>query len=353
LRVGLTYNLKREIGGDTPFEGITPGKSPGGVDLPEDFFLECDAPETIANVRDALRERHEEVIMIEADEDAFEKLRAGRPDIVFNMAEGVWGADRESQMPAILEMLRIPYTGSAPLTLALCLNKGRAKEILSHYAVPTPRYFLAETPKAIEDGRPGFPFPMIVKPLVEGSSKGIKNDCLVKDKAELVDRIARITKEYRQPALVEEFLPGREFTVAILGNGAEVRALPIVEINYSSLPKGINPIYSYEAKWVLDTPQSPLNIFSCPADIDGGLKTAIEKAAIDAYRALDVKDWCRIDIRLDSKGAPSVLELNPLPGILMDPKCNSCFPKAARSAGMTFSGLVNSVVDIACRRYGL
>ncbi|MBI5970330.1 MAG: ATP-grasp domain-containing protein [Deltaproteobacteria bacterium] len=353
MRVGLTYNLKREIGGNTPFEGRASGKLPGGAALPEDFYLECDAPETVGNVRDALAERHEEVIMIEADEDAFEKLRSSRPDMVFNMAEGVWGADRESQMPAIMEMLRIPYTGSAPLTLALCLNKGRAKEILSHYGIPTPRYFLADTPSSVEHGRLDFPFPMIVKPLVEGSSKGIKNDCLVKDKAELVDRVARITKEYRQPGLVEEFLPGREFTVAILGNGSEVRALPIVEINYSSLPKGINPIYSYEAKWVLDTPETPLDIFTCPAAIDGGLKKAIEKAAIDAYKALDVKDWCRIDIRLDSKGAPSVLELNPLPGILMDPKCNSCFPKAARSEGMTFSGLVNAVVEIARRRYGI
>ncbi len=347
MRVGLTYNLKREI------EGNAPCKSPGGPSLPEDFYLECDAPETVGNVRDALAERHEEVIMIEADEDAFEKLRSSRPDIVFNMAEGVWGVDRESQMPAIMEMLRIPYTGSTPLTLALCLNKGRAKEILSHYSVPTPRYFLAETTSSVEGARPDFAFPMIVKPLVEGSSKGIKNDCLVRDKNELIDRVARITKEYRQPALVEEFLPGREFTVALLGNGAELRVLPIVEINYSSLPKGINPIYSYEAKWVLDTPESPLDIFTCPADVGGGLKRAIEKAAIDAYRALDVKDWCRIDVRLDGVGAPSVLELNPLPGILMDPKCNSCFPKAARSAGMTFNGLVNSVVDISCRRYGL
>ena len=338
MRVGLTYNLKREI------------SSPGDANLPEDFFLECDAPETVGNVRDALRERHEEVIMIEADEDAFEKLRSARPQIVFNMAEGVWGADRESQMPAIMEMLRIPYTGSTPLTLALCLNKGRTKEILSHYGIPTPRFIITE------GGEPKLGhlhFPMIVKPLVEGSSKGIKNDCLVGNKAELGDRIKRIVNEYKQPALVEEFLPGREFTVALLGNGSTVRVLPIVEINYSSLPAGINPIYSYEAKWVLDTPEAPLNIFTCPAEIAEGLKKAIAQTAIDAYIALDVKDWCRIDIRLDSKGAPNVLELNPLPGILMDPKCNSCFPKAARSAGMTFGGLVNSVVDIACKRYGI
>ncbi|MBI5562091.1 MAG: D-alanine--D-alanine ligase [Deltaproteobacteria bacterium] len=335
MRVGLTYNLKRTVA--------------EGEDLPPDFYAECDDPETIEDVRGALMARHGDVVMIEADEDAFEKFRKTRPDIVFNMAEGIWGESREAQMPAIMEMLRIPYTGSSPLTLGLCLNKARAKEVLEHYGVPTPRFFVTEGAAL----RPGMRFPMMVKPLFEGSSKGIKNDSIVSTPDELSGKVGRLVAEYGQPALVEEFLPGREFTVAILGNGAKARALPIVEINYSSLPEGIPPIYSYEAKWVLDTPDAPLDIFACPAPVDEAMRKSIEDAALAAFRALDVRDWCRVDVRLDAAGVPNIIELNPLPGILKDPKCNSCFPKAARAAGLTYDDLINSVVDIARQRHGI
>lgn len=337
MRVGLTYNLKREV-----------RKSES---LPEDFYLECDDIETVDAVRVALAERHEDVQMIEADEDAYGKLRKFRPQIVFNMAEGLWGESRESQIPAMLEMLRIPYTGSAPLTLALCLHKARAKEVLSYYGIPTSRFVV--TGDTVLDIEKLLTFPLIVKPLYEGSSKGIKNDSFVADSVSLKKKVLNIVNEYRQPALVEEYLEGREFTVALLGNGTNLRTLPIVEINYSALPEGINRIYSYEAKWVLDRPEAPLDIFTCPADLNGRLKGSIEKVALDAYRALDVKDWCRIDIRLDSSGTPHVIELNPLPGILVDPKQNSCFPKAARAAGMSFNDLVNTVLSTACERYGI
>ena len=164
MRVGLTYNLKRELKGD---EG-----------LPEDFYAECDDLDTVEAVREAILERHGEVVMIEADEDAYERLRKERPELVFNMAEGVWGDSRESHMPAIMEMLRIPYTGSGPLSLALCLNKARAKEILSHYGIPTARFVVAND--AETDIGKFLNFPMIVKP-PEGSSKGIKNDSIVHD----------------------------------------------------------------------------------------------------------------------------------------------------------------------------
>jgi D-alanine-D-alanine ligase len=337
MKVALTYNLKKEIG---EAEG-----------LPEDFYAECDDPETVEAVRDALSERHGEVIMVEADEDAFEKFRRERPDIVFNMAEGVWGDSRESQIPSILEMLRIPYTGSNPLTLAMCLNKARAKEILSYYGIPTARFIVARD--ASFEIEKYLSFPMIVKPLLEGSSKGIKNDSIVRDVSSLRKKVADVLEEYAQPALVEEYLEGREFTVALVGNGASLKALPIVEINYSALPAGVNPIYSYEAKWILDTPDAPLDIFTCPADLNPRLKSAIEAVSKDAFGALDVRDWCRIDVRLDSVGTPHIIELNPLPGILKDPKCNSCFPKAARAAGMTFTDMVNSVLDAARQRYGI
>lgn len=338
MRVALTYNLKREV--------------KEGENLPEDFYAECDAIETIEAVRDAIRERHEECLMIEADEDAYEKLRASRPDMVFNMAEGLWGESREAQLPAVLEMLRIPYTGSSPLSLGLCLHKARAKECLSCYGVANARFVVFDDAGAVI-GMPPLRFPMMVKPLYEGSSKGIKNDSLCRDALALKDRINAVVKDYGQPALVEEYLEGREFTVALMGNGPTLRVFPIVEIDYSALPAGVNHIYSYEAKWIFDTPDAPLDIFSCPAVLTDALKTAIEDIAKAAFNALGVRDWCRIDIRLDAAGVPNVIELNPLPGILADPKENSCFPKAARAAGLSFADLVNGVIDAARKRHGI
>jgi D-alanine-D-alanine ligase len=192
-----------------------------------------------------------------------------------------------------------------------------------------------------------------VKPLREGSSKGILNSSLVHNPAQLRDEIQRVLTRYHQPALVERFLPGREFTVALLGNGREVQVLPIVEIQFEELPAEINPIYSFEAKWVWDTVERPLEIFSCPAKMPAALRKKIESVCRAAFSALGVRDWCRIDLRLDESGEPNILELNPLPGILPNPDANSCFPKAARTAGMTYEGLINRVLEIACQRVGL
>ncbi|MFZ3072957.1 MAG: D-alanine--D-alanine ligase [Thermodesulfobacteriota bacterium] len=337
MRVALTYNAKSE-------GSVSSGR-------PVDYYAEWDDMETIAAVRDALLKKHEEVHLVLADLDAFPRLRSLKPGIVFNMAEGTSGEGRESVIPSMLDFLSIPYTGSSPLTLALCLNKARAKEILSYHEIATPKYFVVRE-KGFRVPK-GLTYPLIVKPLYEGSSKGVKNDSIVRDEASLRNKAESVFSDYNEPALIEEFLPGREFTVALLGNGASLKALPVVEINYSSLPEGANPIYSYEAKWVYDTPESPLDIFTCPAKLDAKLHKAITSVAVSAFNCLDVKDWCRIDIRLDSKGVPNIIELNPLPGILPNPEQNSCFPKAARAVGMGFPELVNEVLDCARKRYGI
>jgi len=351
MRVGITYNIRPKAEGLRLKKDKGTG-NPSALALPPDFFAEWDDDDTIKAVHAILAKRHD-VVLIEADKDAYMKLKTEKPDIVFNIAEGLWGDSRESQIPAILDMLRISYTGSGPLALAICLNKARAKEILAYHDIPTPRFFVISNPKSEIRNPKSLSFPLIVKPLYEGSSKGIRNNSIVSDKAELKERVEWIIREYRQPALAEEFLDGREFTVAMVGNGSDLRVLPIVEINYSSLPSGVNPIYSYEAKWIWDTPDNPLEIFRCPADIDSRLKSAIETICSDAFNVLDIKDWCRIDIRLDFEGRPHILELNPLPGILPDPRSNSCFPKAAKAAGMEYGELINTVLDAACKRYGI
>ncbi len=339
MRVGFTYNMKQ---GESE-EGSDPPSSRSKVQA------EWDDPETIAAVQGALEEHHE-VIPIDAAKDVYENLQRSRPDIVFNMAEGESGPCREGHVPSILEYLNIPYTASDPLTLNICLDKARAKEILSYHGLATARFKVISAK--------GFSFnslhyPLLVKPLYEGSSIGIFDNSLVKTRQEMRQRVSWVLDRFREPALVEEFLSGREFTVAILGNGEEARVLPIVELKFDSLPPGVNPIYSFEAKWIWDVSSNPLDIFECPASLSPELRSEIERLCLEAYRILRCRDWCRIDVRLDANDRPHIIELNPLPGIIPRPENNSCFPKAARAAGMTYSELINTVLDIACRRCGL
>ncbi len=312
-----------------------------------DLYAEWDTAETINAVQTALEELHH-VTLIEANEFAFERLRDERPEIVFNIAEGLYGISREAQVPACLEMLQIPYTGSDPLTLAICLDKSRTKEILAYYHIPTPRFIVGQNPSEVS--RSSLNFPLMVKPLHEGSSKGIFNSSVVRSGDEMAREMERIVTLYNEPALIEEYLTGREFTVALMGNGEEVSVLPIVEIKFDSLPPQVNPIYSFEAKWIWDRRDAPLDIFECPAAISLSLQKEIEEICRKAYRVLRCRDWCRIDVRLDAAGKPQILELNPLPGILPNPKDNSCFPKAARVAGLSYSQLIQGVLALAAQR---
>ncbi len=367
LRVALVYNRKKEDithqsvseheGGLVTMKTSGEHRATNSFQVPqptfhhaEDLYAEWDTFETIDAVRGALAEIHD-VTLVEADECAFETLRATRPDIVFNIAEGLNGVSREAQMPAMLEMLQIPYTGSDPLTLALCLDKSRTKEILTHYHIPTPQFSVVSSISEIGDVTARFP--AIVKPLHEGSSKGIYNSSLVRTAEELGREIRIVLDRYKEPALVEEFLGGREFTVAMLGNGTAVSVLPIVEIKFDSLPAGVEPIYSYEAKWIWDRADAPLDIFECPANIAPELLREIQWICRRAYAVLRCRDWCRIDVRLDGHGRPHIIELNPLPGILPNPEDNSCFPKAARAAGMNYPTLIQTVLRIAAERYRL
>lgn len=289
--------------------------------------------------------------MIEANEDAFEKFRKNKIDIVFNVAECANGVSREAQIPAMLDMLKIPYTGSDPLTLTTCLDKARTKEVLSYYKIPTSKFLLVQS---IDDLlKFDLDFPVILKPVAEGSSKGIFNSSFILNYHDLENNLSHLIKEYNQPFLVEEFLPGREFTVALIGNREELEVLPIIELNLNELPKDLAPIYSYEAKWVVDTKDNPLNIFSCPAKINSKLEKEISDIAKETFNVLRCKDWSRIDIRLDKNGVPNVIEVNPLPGILPDPEDNSCFPKAARTAGMNYEEMINRVLLTAVKRYNI
>lgn len=357
VRIGLAFNQKPTLpassAGEVRSTPVAADATPSDyrilrsdLDQP-DLYAEWDEPATIDAVERALSGVGE-VIRLEATEDFPAKLLAARPDFVFNIAEGLYGPNREGHVPAICEFFGIPYHASDPLALSLCLHKGRTKEILQQHGVPTAPFVLASSRDAARNV--GLPFPLFAKPVGEGSGKGVTVKSLCHNRAELVARVDEIIATYRQPALIETWLPGAEYTVAIIGNGAEARCLPIVGLRFDVLPAGAPPIYGYEAKWLWDTIANPLELYECPAPISEGERLAIEEVALAAYHALECRDWCRIDIRLDAAGRPNVVELNPLPGILPDPRDNSCFPKAAREAGMDYDELIQTVADIAWRR---
>ena len=318
-----------------------------------DEFAEWDSPATIDAVAHALGALGT-VVRLEADENFPERLRAERPDIVFNIAEGLRGMNRESHVPAICEFFGIPYSGSDPFTLSLCLHKARTKEVLAYHRVPTAAFLLISDMSAAErHALRAMKLPLFVKPVHEGSSKGITEKNFCRTPSELEEQVAFLLEHYQQPVLVEEYLPGAEFTCAVLGNGAGARVLPLVGMNFDALPEGAIPVYGFEAKWLWDRPENPLEIFECPARIPESLHDRITRVVLDAYRVLGCRDWSRIDIRLDAAGVPNVVEVNPLPGILPDPEDNSCFPKAARAAGLSYDELIQSCLRHAADRQGV
>ncbi|MFC1568781.1 D-alanine--D-alanine ligase [bacterium] len=345
MKIVLTYSSK-----DGLIKEFRDRKTSGLLPT-DDFFAEGDSMNTIQTVMQTLRDLGHQVVGIEADQDAFLKLSTTCPDLVVNMAEGLTGDFRESYIPMLCERLGLPYTGSDPLTLGICLNKMRTKEILGFNQIPTPAFQVFYPDALIETNH--LIYPVIVKPVAEGSSKGVDNESVVNNPDIARKVITQKLRTYQQPVIVETFLTGAEFTVALWGNGEDVEVLPIVEISFNDLPEGALPMYSYEAKWIWDVPEKPLQIFQCPASIDNHLKVRIESLVKRTYHVLGIRDWCRIDIRLDSDGIPNVLELNPLPGILPNPEDNSCFPKAARTAGYSYHEMIGKLISIACHRVGL
>ena len=347
LRIGLAFNEKpgREASTRDTSYPADPSRTF------DDSYAEWDEPTTITRVEAALAEVGE-VVRLEAKEDFPFRLHEARPDIVFNIAEGLWGPNREAHVPAFCEFWRIPYIGSDPLSLSTCLHKGRAKEVLMRCGVRTPEFKLISRDEELPLGDEPC-LPTLVKPVHEGSSKGITEASLCRTKAEVRAAVALILERYRQPAIVEQWLPGNEFTCAIVGNGDKAFVLPIVEINLDVLPKGAARLYSYEAKWIWYRPDQPLDIFRCPAPIPQGLTLEIEQLVLAAYHALACRDWARVDVRCDQHGVPHVLEVNPIPGIHPDPVMNSCFPTAARAAGMDYKAMILTVLRGGAARYGI
>lgn len=269
------------------------------------------------------------------------------PGYIFNLCEEVdnnsWG---EIYVVGLLELLRIPYTGSNPPCLALSLNKARTKDILQSNGIPAPRYQVFDSEKA-ELGE-GLNFPLIVKPLCEDGSFGIESSSVVYDKEKLYERVSVNRKEFNGPVIAEEYINGREFNIAILGNGQAIRALPISEIDYSTLPTDAPRICSYSAKWEKDSIEYKGTLPICPAPISERLQRKLEDVAVKVYKIMGCADYARVDVRLtEDEEVPYVIDVNPNPCISPD----SGFVRSARAAGMNYNNLISTIFSICQERY--
>ena len=270
------------------------------------------------------------------------RLAAARPRLVFNLLEGARGESRlEMHACALLELLGLPHTGSGPLALGLALDKALAKTLLSAGNVPTPPHFVCagEPPRRLPRG---MRYPLFVKPVREDASIGIGPSAFVRNPAELAARCRRVQARYRQPALVEEDVDGRELNVAILGAGDPV-ALPVSEIEMGRLPAGAPRICGYRAKWIPGSREYARTVPRCPASLSPSEARRLKRVALAAFRLLSCRGYARVDLRLGRDGVPYVLEVNPNPCIAPD----AGFARSAAAAGLSYAELVCRIADLA------
>ena len=333
LKIGLIFNQK-------------PDQADNESNSSVDMYAEWDGPETINAVASALKNGQNgtsgrEIVLIEADNKMFDRLIKEKPDIVFNMAEGFNGASRESQVPAVLDMLNIPYTGSDPVTLGICLDKQRTKEILFFHNISTPKFLTLSSYKEFKN----IFLPAVVKPVCEGSSKGIINNSLVRTQGELREQIERIVNDYSQPALVEEFIDGRELNVAVLGD-KKPRVLPISEIDFTKMPDNLYNIVSYQAKWDPHHESYHKTIPKCPAKLSKKVEAKAKEIALSAFKIMSCRDYARIDMRLTKDDQLYVLEVNPNP----DLTDGAGFMRSAGAAGYSYAQALKKITLLAWER---
>jgi len=328
VRVGLAFDHKDAF-------VRRPGDSP-------DADTEWDSEETIVLLGEAIQGLGHEVVRLGGGRDII-RLSAKGPlgvDLVFNIAEGRDGRGREAQVPAILELLGVPYTGSDTLTMAVSLDKGIAKRLLRDRRVPTPDFAVLTDPDEVDSLH--LPYPLFVKPIHEGTGKGVTSDSVVRTPRALMDQVAWIVHTYHQPAIVEEYLPGREFTVGVLGNESP-EALGTMEVLVADPAEASVYSASSKSEWEKKVR------YRYNGDIEPALRSAVEEAAVAAFRALECRDFARIDLRCDGAGSPNVMEVNPLAG-LSPLHSDLCF--LARESGMSYRDLIARILDEACRRTG-
>ena len=325
MKIGLTYDLRDDY--------LAAGYG-------EEETAEFDRPDTIDAIEQALRTLGHQVDRVGCGRALTARLAAGdRWDLVFNIAEGLRGRARESQVPALLDLFDIPYTFSDPLVLAVALHKEMTKALVRQWGIPTPDFAVIET---IDDAdRVTLPPPLFVKPAAEGTSKGVSAASRVEDRARLREVAERLLAQFRQPLLVERYLPGREFTVGLLGTGPSASVVGTLEVHL--LPEAEAGVYSYKNKeecetlcrYELGDPQADPTV------------RAAEQIALNAWRALGCRDAGRVDLRCDDRGQPQFIEVNPLPGLHPS---HSDLPIICQLRGVEYVGLISAIVASAVQR---
>ena len=323
LRIGFAYNVKRMDSKDG-----------------NDTEAEYDAPTTIEAIRDALESHGHVVIPLEATADLPRQLTESPVDLVFNIAEGVSGRTREAVVPALCELMGIPYTGSDAATLSIALDKALSKRVLRQHNILTPEFQVMETGR--EKLSPKLRFPLIVKPNHEGSSKGVSAQVSVVDDEEGLRQVVRdLIERYRQPALIEDYVAGREFTVGLLGD-KRPHVLPPMEIIFRD-KKNERPVYDYQIKQEWEKHVS----YQCPAEVTPSELKGIERVARETFAALDCRDVARVDLKMDDKGGIYVLEVNPLPGLTPN-YSDLCL--IAKAANIDYHSLIGEILAGALKR---
>jgi D-alanine-D-alanine ligase len=324
--VGLTYDLKT----DYEFKD----------DDPPDANAEFDHPSTINVIAAAIQSQGFKTKKIGNVLSLMENIDKLKVDIVFNISEGISGRNRESQVPILLEMAGIPFVGADALSLGLSLDKIVAKKIFIAEKIPTPKFFEAkqDSPLNIDHIK----FPMIVKPRFEGSSKGLSEASRVENAEELKKQVEFIINTYKQPALVEEFIRGEEFTVALIGNDP-VEIMPIVQIKIDGELKLKDKFYTFG-----HIKNDKLE-YVCPAKISSELEKEIKTLAVRTYNAIECRDFGRVDFRVDEKGKPYVLEINPLPSLSTE----DVFMLVAKKIGMSYEEIIGKILKAALKRHNI
>jgi D-alanine-D-alanine ligase len=328
MRIGLSYDLK---------ETIAPQQASC-----DDAFEEYDSPETVGLIASALEAEGHTVVMLGGGREFLDKILHEKVDFVFNLAEGRGThRSREAQVPSILEMLDIPYSGSDPQCLAICLDKPLTKKLLASAVVNTPNWRVVNDKQDLcQIDRRDFSFPAIVKPAYEGSSKGIRSTSVVEDTKQAIEVIESLMEKYHQPAMLEEIVMGDEVTVGIIGN-SHASVLGMMRI----LPKQKSGYFLY----TLEVKRNYLELvdYECPAVLEERVLQRIQRSSLRAFQALGCRDFARLDFRIGAAGVPYFLEINPLPGL----GTHSDLVIMAQKMGLTHRQLISSVLSAALERY--
>jgi D-alanine-D-alanine ligase len=331
MKIGLSYDIKAQ--------------APSPERLPEDAFEEYDSPETVEALAAAINSQGHTVLKLGGGRGLLNKLAEVTPDLVFNISEGLGNyRSREAQVPSILEMLDIPYSGSDPLTLSVCLEKPLTKQLVAACGVATPRWTVINDLKDLENADwKEFPFPAFAKPAHEGSSKGIRSASRVNGPRELKELIKKQMALYVQPMMVEEFIAGEEVTVGLVGNGP-MRVTGIMHV----VPRQKSPdfVYSLEVKrnW------REMVQYECPARFDESVLNKIRESVRKASEVLGIRDLARMDFRVSAEGVPYFLEVNPLPGL--NPQSGD-YVIMGEAMGWSYNSLIAEVLNSAIQRCGL